>query len=247
MTKPLRQPTQRQATIIINKLEAARRQLDAAIRMTFANEDELAIHTVAAAAYRILRDLLEKRGRFDLDELFAGGVYESARRLAAGELPQEELECHPPPLQRILEAIAKDIKVKGDTLTPDDVRISLTHGDRIADWNRLSTTANFLKHADRDTGAHLSLDKVDNDEILMRAFAAYLMVVGQKRDDYPLRQTPEMSAFHIWWLARHDPAQLRREHGDEFADAMQQLSPSRRRRGCRKLVRLFSRWRLEEV
>ena len=61
---PRRRSKPREATIFINKLEAARRQLDAAIRMTFANEDELAIHTVAAAAYRLVRDLLNRRGRF---------------------------------------------------------------------------------------------------------------------------------------------------------------------------------------
>lgn len=239
------QPTLQQATIIINKLEAARRQLDTAIRMTFANEDELAIHTVAAAAYRILRDLLEKRGRFDLDELVTAGLYETARRLAARELPQGEMERHPPALQRMLESIAEDMKVEGRGITPEDIGVSLDLDRRREDWKRLSVTANFLKHADRDAGTHLSLDTVDNDEILMRAIGAYLLVVGQKRDGHPLRQTPEMSAFHIWWLSRHDPAQLRREYGDDFADAMQHLSPSRRRRGCLRLIRQFARGRAE--
>ena len=57
------------------KLEAARRQLNAAIRMTFANEDELAIHTVAAAAYGIVRDLLGTRGRSNSEELYAADIY----------------------------------------------------------------------------------------------------------------------------------------------------------------------------
>jgi hypothetical protein len=39
-------------TLHINKIAAASRQLDAAIRMFFAKEDELAIHTVASAASR---------------------------------------------------------------------------------------------------------------------------------------------------------------------------------------------------
>jgi hypothetical protein len=46
----------------ITKLEAARRQLDAAIRMLFAGEDPLAIHALAMAAFRLLRDLSEKQG-----------------------------------------------------------------------------------------------------------------------------------------------------------------------------------------
>lgn len=48
--------------IKLNKIEAARRQLDAAIRMLFANEDPVAIHTLCMAAFRILRDLAAKRG-----------------------------------------------------------------------------------------------------------------------------------------------------------------------------------------
>jgi hypothetical protein len=39
------------------------RQLDAAIRMFFAREDELAIHTLACGAFRILRDVTKKRGK----------------------------------------------------------------------------------------------------------------------------------------------------------------------------------------
>jgi hypothetical protein len=41
----------------IDKLEAARRQLDCAIRLYFDGEDSLSIHTLAYAAFRILFDL----------------------------------------------------------------------------------------------------------------------------------------------------------------------------------------------
>ncbi len=50
------------ATIRVNKTEAARRQIDAAIRMLFLNEDPVAIHTLAMASFQILRDLAAKRG-----------------------------------------------------------------------------------------------------------------------------------------------------------------------------------------
>lgn len=50
------------AKIRISKLDAARRQIDAAIRMTFAGEDPVAIHSVVAAGHRIIKDLCEKRG-----------------------------------------------------------------------------------------------------------------------------------------------------------------------------------------
>ncbi len=43
-------------------MEAARRQLDAAIGLLLDGEDSFAVHTLAAAAFRILRDLAEHRG-----------------------------------------------------------------------------------------------------------------------------------------------------------------------------------------
>lgn len=49
-------------TLTINKLDAAQRQLDTAIRLTFSVGDPVAIHTLAAAASRIIRDLCEARG-----------------------------------------------------------------------------------------------------------------------------------------------------------------------------------------
>lgn len=49
------------ATIKVNKIEAARRQIDAAIRLLFDNEDPIAIHTLTMAGFRILRDIAEKQ------------------------------------------------------------------------------------------------------------------------------------------------------------------------------------------
>ncbi len=48
--------------IIVDKLEAARRQLETAIRLYFQSDDEVSIHTLAAAAYTVLRDINERRG-----------------------------------------------------------------------------------------------------------------------------------------------------------------------------------------
>jgi hypothetical protein len=50
------------AKIRINKMDAARRQINAAIRMTFDEEDPIAIHSVVAAGHRIIRDICEQRG-----------------------------------------------------------------------------------------------------------------------------------------------------------------------------------------
>src|SRR5688572_16198351 len=46
-----------------SKIEAAKRQIDAAIRMHFHGYDPIATHTLASAGTRILRDLAEKKGK----------------------------------------------------------------------------------------------------------------------------------------------------------------------------------------
>lgn len=50
------------AKMRISKIDAGRRQIDAGIRMTFSDEDPIAIHSVVAAGHRIVRDLCEQRG-----------------------------------------------------------------------------------------------------------------------------------------------------------------------------------------
>ena len=46
----------------LNKTDAARRLLNAAIRMALAEEDPAAIHALVAGASRIIRDICEQRG-----------------------------------------------------------------------------------------------------------------------------------------------------------------------------------------
>ena len=49
------------AEIKVNKIDAARRQVEAAIRLFFSNEDPVAIHTLVFAGLGILKDLAEIR------------------------------------------------------------------------------------------------------------------------------------------------------------------------------------------
>ena len=48
--------------LTVGKLDAARRQLDTAIRLYFAYGDPVSIHALAGAAYQLLDDLIAKRG-----------------------------------------------------------------------------------------------------------------------------------------------------------------------------------------
>jgi hypothetical protein len=50
---------------IITKLDAARRQLRTAVTLFFQHGDEVAVHTLTAAAHQILIDLLKPQGGED--------------------------------------------------------------------------------------------------------------------------------------------------------------------------------------
>jgi hypothetical protein len=49
-------------TIKVSKLDAAKRQLDTAIRLWFNDDDPVAIHALASAAYEIIQNINEKKG-----------------------------------------------------------------------------------------------------------------------------------------------------------------------------------------
>ena len=58
----------------ITKIEAAQRQINAGIRMLFRDDDPVAIHTVAMAGFRILRDLVKQEGlEHPIDSLIRPG------------------------------------------------------------------------------------------------------------------------------------------------------------------------------
>lgn len=49
--------TTRTSTLSISKLDAARRQIEVAIRLYFSNDDPISIYTLGAAGYGVLRDI----------------------------------------------------------------------------------------------------------------------------------------------------------------------------------------------
>ena len=58
------------AEMRINKPEAARRQIEAAIRLLFSGEDPIAVHSLAAAGFRIVRDLAHAGEKGEIHRIF---------------------------------------------------------------------------------------------------------------------------------------------------------------------------------
>lgn len=142
---------------MIDKIEAARRQVECAIRLMAAHDDELAVHTLAMAAFGILNGLAAARH------------------------------------------VNYDVEFR-----PFFTNIG---------WSRITTTANFLKHADRDPDANLaSLDERENDWRIGFCILLYRSLRGTL--------SPTMAAFHCWMIIRHpDQFQLSKDQDKSIEDA----------------------------
>lgn len=62
----------------VSKLDAAKRQLDTAIRLWFSDGDPVSIHTLVGAAYQIIHDINESKGRKDF--IFDGAFIKEEHR-----------------------------------------------------------------------------------------------------------------------------------------------------------------------
>jgi hypothetical protein len=211
-----------QAHVFLRKEAAAQRQLDAAIRMTFANEDQLAIHTVAAAAYGILRGLKQNQGRSELADRLGLGIFVVARDLALGKTDQM-----PPALAQsaVFAKLITDTVAaiqSGEVSHENDVIGKLRLINETGHWNKFNKAANFLKHADRDPRDTLPLDEMNNETLLFSGITAYLDLMG--------KPTPEMVVYAAF-------------QGCEIEDLSPELraaskqAPAKRRRTCLKLLR----------
>jgi len=209
----------------LTKLEAAQRQLDAAIRLFLSSEDELAIHTLAAAAYRIFRDLKEKRGRTELTDLLSGAAFGAAKQIAEGKLKDV------PPgfgeeLRPIVLSLVEGFKA-GTLQEPDQVHITARFEKR--HWTEFNAIANFLKHADKDSDATLKMSAIGNVRLLEDAIRSYVNLAGSI--------TSEMAVFHMW--LRPEWPVFAELLGSKGAD-LNLLDPEIRRGECLVILRELS-------
>jgi hypothetical protein len=225
----------RRGILHVNKIAAASRQLDAAIRMFFAEEDELAIHTVASAAFRILRDVTEKRGKNFTTEVVRAGIHSIAQRYAQGKLPAKELKLiENTGLMVIIENIVDDVRAQGDKFDRSRIGVSMNKPGEREVWP--SQAANFLKHADRDAEDHLPVDEIKNEHVLMGACAAYLQLMRTP--------TPEIVAFYVFWAVKNETdADLLEEEIRELSRKLQAVKESARYHLCANFIRAIHKAR----
>ena len=131
------------ASVKITKHSAAQRQIDAAIRILFSGEDTLAVHTVVAAAHRIVLDLAEKRN--------LAPYTESIRKTIATQYRQQF----------------------GETIPNHKLRHWADEFEKRFFVPHLNRPANFLKHADRDAEKSLDQDSLQTDTLLLVSCTTY--------------------------------------------------------------------------
>lgn len=153
----------------ITKRAAAHRQLRAAIRMFFDGEEDLAVHTVASAAYRLFSDLKGHRGRDEVGDVYQTMIFYAVREHRRGTLPKylaEDVD-----FMKWVRGLAEVLPITED-MEYEDLRTSVPPNVAKRYWVDRNKAANFLKHADRDPGDHLSADEIDNFLLLMLAYGS---------------------------------------------------------------------------
>lgn len=98
------------AAIRVNKIEAARRQIETAIKLLFDNCDPVSVHTLAAAGGRILRDICNQK-KTPLDQAFKAMIRPGKEKefLAAVNMPANFFKHADKDADAILENVDEEI------------------------------------------------------------------------------------------------------------------------------------------
>lgn len=201
---------------------ALQRQLRAAIRMFFAEEDELAIHTVASAAYRIIADLKQDRGRDEVGDYYLTSIFYIVRDYQRGTLPKQFTDD--PDAMKWIREMAEQLPITA-SMKYEDVRVSVSAETARKWWLLRNRVSNFLKHADRDAKAHIALDEVDNLHLLMQVLASYTDLV---KDDLGAEGLILWMYFNVVTGTKEN---LPEKYG-EMANKLDEFDPDEQLRFC---------------
>jgi hypothetical protein len=103
---PLNEMPQK-SEIHITKAVAARRQLNAAVRMLFSGEDGLAVHTLVAAAHTILVDLDGHRSKSTLSDAYSTAFERLIHVLKVPHPGEEQLKHDLPAFKELIQRLRR--------------------------------------------------------------------------------------------------------------------------------------------
>lgn len=215
------------ASIHVTKSAAAERQLRAAIRMFFLEEDELAIYTIAFAAYRLLADLKDHRGMDEAADAHLTSIFYAVRSYKRGNLPKH-MTGNAELMAQIAE-MAETLPISADSKLAD-VTASIDAESNRQYWRKWKKAANFLKHADTDPSASLDVTDVDNAQLLMQCLSAYL-------DLFKSQLAPEGLVFWLYSCVRDEDLSSVPPHLRAVTDRLQKIHPDNLRAFCGEYIR----------
>lgn len=215
------------ASLHVTKLAAAKRQLQAAIRLFFFEEDELAIHTVASAAYGLLKDLKGDRGQSEAADSYRTTFFYLVRDFRRGTLPAHFTSD--PTIMAEVERIADQLSPITADSKLSDVQVTVSSALEKQYWNESNRAANFLKHAARDTDGTFPLDKIDNNLLLLKCCSAY-------RDIAPDDLGNEGLAFEAFTAASNPSHQATGSTFDSLVESMRRVPSEHRLELCYKFI-----------
>ena len=216
------------ASLHINKLSAAKRQIQAAIRMFFHPEDELAVHTVGAAAYELLRDIKNSRGMSEAADVHLASIFYVVRDFHRGALPLHIVN-DPSAMGEVSRLVALLSPISADSKL-SDVRAAISSKFEKEYWDIVHRVPNFLKHADRDGNATLAADAVNNQLLLLQCCNAY-------RDVAPDDLGNEGFMFQIFVTADNDAYQPDASSFGSLVASVRKLSHDRRVKLCSESIK----------
>lgn len=215
------------ASLHVTKLAAAKRQLQAAIRMFFMPEDDLAVHTIAAAAYGLLKDIKSARGLSEAADNYLTSIFYLVRDYRRGALPDHMTGDSA--FMSEVESIAAQLSPITADSKLSDVRVSIAPDLERKYWNDTNRAVNFLKHADRDTDGALALDEIDNQLLLAKCYCAY-------QDVAPDDLGNEGLVFQVFITANNPAYKVGGTSFDSLILSMRKLSAERQLEACYRAI-----------
>ena len=201
--------------------------------MFFDGEDELAVHMVATAAYRLVSDLKSQRGCDEVSDIWRTALFFCAKAFVDGTLPGRLADDKE--FLRLMREITNGFE-DFESLKYDEFRVLLPEGYAREFWRRWNRPLNFLKHADRDSGALLPVSAVNNLLLLIMAYSAYLDDAGRRT-----AIEPEGFVLGVYFNVQHG-LQFREEYR-LLVQKLEPLDDGKRRAFCSNYIEhLKSRW-----
>ncbi len=160
-------------------------------------------------------------------------VFYVVREYRRGTLPKRITSD--PEFMEWVRGMANQLPIEKETKIES---VSVTLPRELIDefWNKRNKVANFLKHADRDSRASISLDEVDNLLLLMQCYNAYMDITRDNLGN-------EGFILRMYERASREDQSAPAAHQDELVQKLAGMEETERLRFCSiSLADLNKRW-----